>query len=836
MNENIINKEVKIMTIWNDIKYSLRTLIKSPGFVTVAIVSLGLGIGVNTAIFSLLNGIFLRRLPVRNPQQLRMVNWAGHNVSYSNFNGSGMSNKDGRRMTGSFPYPLYCDFRDQVEGCTSVFAFFDLSGLTVIGSDGAATTEGVMVSGNFFEGYGANTLIGRTINPQDDKPDAEPVAVITYRWWDQHYHSDPNALGQTIMLNNINFTIVGVLPRYYCGPQIGDRANIYVPLSAQPQLSQKYPLDSRNHWWLQIMARLEPHAEETQVHAAMEGFLQQTLASPDQGTSADQPIIVLEDGSRGPLMIRQRIAQPLWMLMAAVGLVLLIACANLAGLLLARGAARQQELTVRAAMGAGRWRLIRQLLTESMLLSLAGAILGILLAMWIKAAIVGLFSGLTDSFHINVNTDTNVLLFTLALAFVTSLLFGLLPALRITRLNLSSGLKDARSIGVPGLRLGKFLVATQVGLSVLLAVGAGLLLQTLVNLYKTDVGFNTDKLLVFGLSPRQAGYDDIERTQFYDKVQSAIAGIPGVKSVSMSSTSLLSGRVACSGISFPGREQQTDQHLQADEMNVNESFFETMGIPFLRGRTFNITDTPGQARVAIVNEKFAASFLPNEDPLGQTFRMGDRDYQIVGLCGDTKYSRIRRVIEPTMYFSHRQVTPGSLFFEVRSVLEPLSLAPAIRRIITDLDRTIPMVEISTQTQLLKQSILPERLFTILCSVLAALGIGLSCIGIYGLLAFTVTRRTGEIGVRMALGAGPGDVAWPIVRNALYLAAFGIAVGIPAALGITRIIRSILYGVKPHDPFTIIGAAALLLLVAVLAAWIPARRAAKTDPMEALRYE
>jgi predicted permease len=823
-------------TFFNDIKYGIRQLIKSPGFTAVAIVSLALGIGVNTAIFSLLNGVFLRSLPVSDPHQLRTVNWGGHNVSYSNFSGTGTSGKGNMRMTSSFPYPLYCDFRDQVEGCSSVFAFKDLPGLTVIGPDGAATTEGLMVSGNFFEGYGAKALIGRIINPQDDEPSAEPVAVITYRWWDRHYGLDPNALGQTIMLNNINFTIIGVLPRYYCGPLIGDRSNIYVPMSAQPQLSKGYPLNSCNHWWLQIMARLKPKANETQVQAAMQGFLQQTLAAPDQRTHADQPVIVLEDGSRGPLMIRQRIAKPLYMLMVAVGLVLLIACANLAGLLLARGAVRQQELTVRAAMGAGRWRLIRQLLTESLILSLAGAAFGILLAMWIKAAIVGFISGLTDSFHMNVGTDMNVLLFTLALALLTSILFGLLPALRITRINLSSGLKDARTIGVTSLRLGKFLVATQVGLSVLLAVGAGLLLQTLINLYKVDVGFNTDKLLIFGLNPRQADYDDIERIQFYDNVRSAIVGVPGVRSVAFTSTSLLSGGLSCNGISIPGREQQPGQHMQADCLDVSETFFETMGISLLRGRTFNVTDTSSQSRVAIVNEKFANSFFPDEDPVGQSFRMGDRNFQMVGICGDTKYNRIQRAIEPTMYFAHRQTAPGAMFVEVRAAVDPMSLIPVIRKIVTDLDRTIPMMEISTQTQLLKQSILPERLFTILCSALAALGVGLSCVGLYGLLAFTVARRTGEIGVRMALGARPKDVAWPVVKNAFYLAAFGIAVGIPAALGITRIIRSILYDIKPYDPLTIVAAAVLLLLVAALAAWIPARRAAKTDPMEALRYE
>jgi predicted permease len=822
-----------------DIKYGFRQLRKSPGFTVVAVLSLALGIGVNTAIFSLLNAVWLRSLPVQNPHELRVVNWSGHDVNYNNFFGNTRQVPGGGRgasMCGSFPYPLYCDFRDQVKGCSSVFALAELQNLTAIGPNGADTANGLLITGNFFKGYGAQAFIGRTIIPEDDKSGAEPVAVITYRWWEKEYDLDPNALGQIVTLNKASFTIVGILPPNYCGPLMGDRSDIYLPMVSQPQFLHEYPLISRNHWWLQVMARLEPRANETQIRVAMEGLLNQTLSAPEQQTRVKQPGIILEDGSRGLLAIRQRIVQPLWILMTAVGLVLLIACANLAGLLLARGAERRQELTVRVAIGAGRLRLIRQLLTESLILSLVGAGFGLLVAMWVKAAILSFLPSSVHGLHFDVRTDMRVLLFTLGAALVTSLLCGLLPALRTTRLDLCAGLKNNRTLGVPGLRLGKILVAAQVGLSALLVIGAGLLMQTLVNLYRVNLGFNPEKLLVFRLNPSQAGYDDAERVQFYDNVQSAIAGLPGVRNVALSSASLLSGYLACNGISIPGRPQQSGQHMQADIMDVSESFFQTMDISLLRGRSFGITDTPTQSRVAIINDTFARSFFPDEDPIGQSFRMSGTDIRIVGLCGDAKYSRVQRQIEPTMYLSHRQSNPGAMYFEVRTVLEPLSIVPVIRKIVADLDNTIPISSISTQTQLLKQSISFERIFTSLCGALAVLGIMLSCIGLYGLLSFMVTRRTNEIGVRMALGARPRDAAWPIVRSALWLAAFGLLIGIPLALGLNQVLRRFLFGIKPHDPITIVASIFLLLIIAAISAWLPARRAAKVDPMEALRYE
>ena len=828
--------------VLKDIKFAFRQLRKSPGFTAVAVLSLALGIGVNTAIFSMLNAVWMRSLPVRDPHQLRIVNWSGYNVELSHWTGGaayadGGRGRNGAQIHNSFPYPLYRDFKERVEGCSDVFAFFGLNGLTMIGPKGAATADAMMVSGDFFEGYGAQALIGRTLGSGDESPEAEPVAVITYRFWEKEYNLDPGVIGQMVTINGHQFTIIGVMPRAYCGPQIGDMTQIYLPMSAQPLLNEHHPLDGRDHWWVNIMVRLKPKADESQVTAAMEGLFMQTLSAPGQGSRMNDPHILLVDGSRGLLGIRKQIALGLTVLMLAVGLVLLIACANLAGLLLAKGAARRKELTIRAAMGAGRSRLIRQLLTESLILSLVGAGLGLLLAIWIKVVLLSFVPDTLESFHLSIGTDLRVLLFTLGAAVVTSLLFGLLPALRVTRVDLCSGLKGQRAFGVPGLHLGKVLVAAQVSLSVLLVVGTGLLLQTLINLYQTELGFSTDRILVFGVNPSQAGYKDANSVKFYDQVEANISGLPGVRNIALSSDSLLGGRRAGWGFSIPGHSQQGNQDMMADTLNVSEAFFETMGIPLLRGRSFERTDTPSGPGVVIVNEAMVRTYFPNEDPLNQSIRMGDnRNYQIVGLCADAKYECVQRDVEPTLYFSHRQAMPGSIFFEVRTTGEPLTLVPAIRKIVAELDRTIPLENASTQLQLFKTSITSERIFTYLCGGLALLGVLLSCIGLYGLLAFMVSRRTGEIGVRMALGARPNDIAWPVIRNALLLAGFGLIVGIPLAIVSVRVLRSVLFGVSPHDPTTIVFSIFLVLSVAALAAWFPARRATKIDPMEALRYE
>ncbi len=450
-----------------DLRHAMRTLAGSPAFTAVAVLSLALAIGANTAIFSLLNAVLLRSLPVKNAHELREVIWTGRNPSLSNYTGSGMGRTgSGFTYAGSFSYPCYRDFRDRAIGFAEVFAFFPLNNLTAIARGRASITGGLMVSGNFFSGYGAQPLIGRAITPADDQPGAVPVAVITYSLWERLFSLDPGVVGGTITLNKNAFTIIGVLPRGFAGPLPGDPTDVYVPMSAQPQLVPNRPLSSPRHWWVQVMARLAPGANEAQAQASLELVFRQALNASDN--TIEQPGIRLEDGSRGPLMIRRRIGEPLWLLLAVVGLVLLIACANLASLLLARGAARRHEMAVRAALGAGRMRLIRQQLTESLLLALTGGGLGLAFASWLKAGLLGFMTGsFPDDLRFDLRIDLNVLGFTLGLSILTAVLFGLVPALRATRVDPAAGLKSRSTLGAPHLRLAKVLVSVQVGLSVL---------------------------------------------------------------------------------------------------------------------------------------------------------------------------------------------------------------------------------------------------------------------------------------------------------------------------------------------------------------------------------
>jgi predicted permease len=814
-------------------RYGLRQLRRSPGFTAIAVLSLGLGIGGNTAIFSLINGVLFKSLPVRDPHELRVINWACFEYGLRNFAGNMSRTKSGQTFSGIFPHPTYCDFRDQAAGFSEVFAFSPLGNLTVLANDMAYTAAGLMVSGNFFKGYGAGTLIGRPILSRDDRPDAEPVTVITYRAWERRFGLDPNVLGQTVILNKSGFTVVGVLPRRYAGPLIGDHADFYVPMAAQPQLRPGFPLTSRNHWWLQIMGRLSPKASEAQARASLEVLLEQTLAVST--TRLEQPSILLQDGSRGPLIRRQHEVQPFWVLQGVVGLVLLIACANLAGMLLARGAARQHEMTIRAAIGAGRWRLIRQSLVESLILSLVAAACGLIISVWIRTGIANFMTGAPGGIHFDLSIDVRILLFALGTAVATTLLFGFLPALRVSRVNPAAGLQGARLQGVSRARLGKVLVATQVGLSLLLVAGTGLLVRSLINLKNVDPGFDTENLLVFRLNAADAGYEGRECTDFYETVSRSIAAIPGVDSVGFSDRTLLGGGISGSGFSLPERPTKPDEHLFAHMLTVSDTFFATMRIPLLRGRAFTPMDTPASAKVMVVNDIFAQSFFPNTNPVGHYVKMGG-EYQIIGVCGDTKYHSVRGDIKPTVFYSCQQNPAGSVYFEVRTVLPELSLAPAVRKVVSSLDESIPIQQLTTQTDLFNRSIIMDRLYTTLCASLAMLAIVLACIGLYGLLAYHVAQRTGEIGIRMALGARPKDVARPILRQAVLLAVLGVTIAMPITLALSRAMRSVVYGIKPHDPFTMIGSAVLMVAVAALAAWLPARRAAKVDPMVALRYE
>ncbi len=822
-------------TLWQDIRYGLRMLRKSPGFTAVAVVSLALGIGANTAVFSLLNAVMLRSLPVENPQQLRVLNWAGPELS--NVRTSGMSRRlpDGRRTMDAFSYATYCDFRDQTQDKAEIFAYSRLLQLSVLTQHEATTALGLMVSGHFFSGLGARPLIGRTIGAEDDRPEAEPVAVISYRSWERHFGLSPEVLGQTVTLNKHNFAIVGVLPRGFQGPLAGYQSDFYAPMSAQPKLRASFPLDSPRHWWVQLMARVRPGVADEQIQAAFTVLLNQTVSTHGLSSTDEAFNVLLEDGSAGPLASRQYLARPLYILMGIVGIVLVAACANLAGLLLARGASRQREQSVRAALGAGHWRLARQSLTESLLIALLGAGLGLLLAIWGRSTLSKLLwpSGIT----VDVRSDLFVLGFTLMVSLAAALLFGLIPAWRSTRANPMASLKERSALGTTRLRTGRVLVTMQVALSMLLLVGAGLFARTLVNLRDIDAGFNTEHLLVFNLDAAKAGYEGRRRVGFYEQVRNSLAALPGVTAVTSSNNPLLGGYVnSRGGIAIPG--SPSDEKISALELEVGPQFLSAMGIDLLAGRDFTAADNETSAEAIIVNNAFAEKVFPGQNPAGRLLTVGSADYQIVGVCGDIKYDDIKKPAEPTIFYPYLQRPDEvySVYFEVRTAMPPLALVPAVRKALAEIDRNIPVADIRTQKMRIDESIAQERLFASLSGTLAMLAVLLSCIGLFGLMAYNIAQRTGEIGIRKALGAGPKDVAWPVLRETLVLAGAGVVLGLPAALALVRIIRGYLFGVSPYDPAALVGAAILLVTVALLAAWLPARRAARVDPMVALRCE
>jgi predicted permease len=814
--------------MFSDFRFALRQLAKSPGFTAVALISLALGIGANTAVFSLVNGILLSSLPVPNPHELRVLQWSGTNHKFNRYSGS--QDRSGPLITAdSFSFPAFTALREQCAGQADVFGYYNLSNVTVRARSEPFTGDGLLVSGNFFSGLGARPLLGRALGPDDDKPGAAPAIVINYDWWEKQFALDPAVLGATVTLNGNAFTVVGVLPREFRGVHPGDAIDFYVALSAKPQFASGYSLTATNHAWFKIMARLKPGVPAAQFQAAAEvAFLHVT------GDLIETPKLIVTDGHAGPEWQQRYYRKSLFLLSGIVGLVVLVASANLAGLLLARGAAREHEYAVRAALGSGRWRLVRQALAESAVLAVAGAGLGLLVALWTKSVLGQLLAGTTDGLHYDTSLDLRVLGFTLAVAVVTAVLSGLLPAWSAGRVDPLAGLKSSAAVKSPRLRAGRVLVAAQIALAVVLFVGGGLYVRTIVNLVRINPGFAMENLLLFRLNPRAAGHRGAQLALFYDQVLPALARIPGVRSATLTEYAMLGH--AMSGSSYSGLPGDRSADRGADKLTVGDTFFDTMRIPLRLGRGFTAADVSGASKVVVVNDAFVRAFLSGVNPVGQTMKEDNTLLEIIGVCGDTLYTDLKGRPTPTVYYTYRQNNTGAAYFAVRTVLSPLTIVGAARKAVAAIDPDVPLADITTQEALRDENITQQRMFATLCGSLAALAVLLSCIGLYGLMAFNVTRRTGEIGVRLALGAQPGDISRPILREALLLAAAGLAIGVPAALALAQLIKSQLYGVAPADPLTLVAGAVLLLAVAVFAAWLPARRASRVDPIVALRAE
>jgi predicted permease len=859
-------------TLWQDVRYATRILTKNPAFALVAIVTLALGIGANTAIFSLIDTVILRALPVRDPQRLVVFKWIARNSPNTKGDYSYMacplgndskSTSHERSSAGesgehgcSFSYPMFQQFQSLADVFTGSAALGGDVGLTLRGNGPATMLHGELVSGEFFDTLGVSPALGRTLAPSDDKPGAPAVAVLGYGYWQSAFGGDSSVIGRTIWLNNVSVAIVGVAAKGF--PDLDPARNrpMWLPLSLQAQLGRDmYGHLSNNqpsvqagdaNWWLYIVARLKPGVSLDKAQAAAEALFRNDVLSAFNALfkADDAPRLVLMPAPKGLSALRDRFSTPLQILMSAVGVVLLIACANIAGLMLARSAARQRELAVRLALGAGRARIARQLLTESVLLSIAGGTSGILLSYWGIQSLVAFMSrgGLWPS-HLTVRLDWRILLFTTAASILTGIFFGLAPAFRGMRVDLTPALKESAAVIRGGStrrrwwNLGGALVIAQVALSVLILSGAGLLVRTLQNLKGIDPGFDTRNVLLFRINPTLNNYTEAQTRNLYSELQQRLEALPGVLSTTYSFDSLLSGNFWHTSFHIQGDSQNT--RYETDGFAVGPKFLETMRIPILSGHSFNAADfnpAPGSTSwPVVINDAFAQHFLKDQQPVGRilTGVKSNAQCEIIGVVGNIKHLTLRKELAPTIYVPQRG---GDTVFEVRTAADPAIAIPAIRSVVSQIDNNLPLSSITTQSDQIQGSLFQEQLVAQLSAFFGVLSLLLACVGLYGLLTYEVTRRTHELGVRVALGAQPRDILRFVIAQGAGLSAVGAAVGILAALAVTRYLASLLYGVRPDDPFTFATVAILLAVVAILACYIPARRATRVDPLVALRYE
>jgi predicted permease len=865
-----------IHDLGQDLQFGLRMLRKSPGFSAIAILTLALGIGANTAIFSLIDALLLRALPVSNPQELVFLQWSAN--KRPNFgNTYGYGDCQALRTVGN---PTGCTlsrpFFGKVRGLGNVFSDVAASGgsvgLALSGNGPTSGLRGMTVSGDYFDTLGVRPFAGRTIEPSDDQASARPVALLSYGYWQSAFGGSLSAIGETIRLNGLPTTIVGVAERRFVGLTPGSAPDIWVPIATLPQLDPRWKsnLDNASTMWLLIVARLQPHVPRKTAESAVSLLFHDEMVHGAQplSTEGDAPAIALIPAQTGLNGARGQYSTPLFVLMTAVGIVLIIASANIAGLLLARSAARQKEMAVRLALGARRGRIVRQLLTESILLSAMGGVLGALFAIaGVQAIVAFVASGSGQPLGVAVSIDARVLLFTGAIVLLTGIVFGLAPAMRGARVDLTPALKDGvRLAGRGGNRwfhAGNLLVVGQVALTMIVLVGAGLVVRTLQNLRDVDPGFDANNLLNFRINPVLIGYKGAKLDALYRDLQERLGAIPGVTSVSYSGAVLLSGSVSSTIFHLAGTPEKSS--IDSDTLEIGPNYFSTMKMSLLAGRDFSSTDFvpssyevaiaaataasaknsvagrgPAQAVVTgavIVNETFVRRYLGNANPLGQRLtypdaKPSDPVYVIVGVVGDTKYNDLRREIHPTTY---KPVTSAGVF-ELRTAREASALIPAVRSAVAEVDSNLPVSGLITQSEGIDRLLFQERLLARFSSFFGALALALASIGLYGLLSYEVTRRTREIGIRMALGAGPRDVLNGVVGQGVGLAAGGLVIGVAASFGLTRFLGSILYGVRSGDPQTIAAVTAILLLVAFAACLVPARRAMRVDPMVALRHE
>jgi putative ABC transport system permease protein len=808
--------------LWQDIQYGVRILLKSPGFTAVAVLTLALGIGANSAMFSLVDTVMLRSLPVEKPEELVLV---------------ATRTKEGD-LHSDFSYPLYKTLRDGNDVMSGLFA----SAGSVFGISSESQTErvrGEYVSANYFSVLGVQPMIGSAFAPSDEAPGAQRAAVISFGLWKRLFGGDPAVLQKTVSLNGRSFSIVGVGPRGFTGIARGLTTDVWIALPHYGEVvNEPGILGMQTHSWLDLAGRLKPGvtAEQAQARMTSQG-VPGGFESHFEGTAWQ---IALTPAEGGNTVFVEELSEPVKLLFVAVALILAIACANIANLLLARSQARQKEMGIRVALGASRFRVVRQLLTESLLLSSLGGGLGLIMALWIGDLSSGIRTRTAGALTLDTSLNSRVFVFTLATSVVTALVFGMIPAIRAARLDLVPILKDGASVTRHSRRrpsLRSLLVVAQVTLSLVLLVGAGLFLRSLWKLQSIDTGFTGDNVLAMSLNLQLQGYSEAKGKNFYPELLSRVTSVPGAQSVSLASALPVTAGGMRIGLPPNATKPPVSEQVSIDDVVVAPRFFETIGLPLLAGREFRLLDTENSTKVIIVNETMARKFWPGMNPVGQTFSTGpDETFEVIGLARDTKYRDLRERPRMTMYQPLAQFYFPSVNVLVRAAGEPSDVLPAIRERLRALDPTLPLFNIRTLPEHIGRSLYVERAQSLLLVVFGALALVLTAIGIYGVIAYTVAQRTREVGLRIALGAQKRDVLMMILKKGLALTLGGIGAGVLGSFWLSQLVASRLYQVSATDPMTFAAVALLLAGVALLACYLPARRATRVDPMIALRYE
>jgi predicted permease len=849
--------------LWQDLRFAMRMLAKNPGFTLIAVLTLALGMGANTAIFSVLDSVLLRSLPVPHPEQLATL-------SDPDSHGSSFGSEGGDRSL--LAYSEFEYLRDHNQVFSEIFAAdSSLPELEVTLSDSSSSTGAQkesarvrLVSGDYFATLGVTPAAGRFFTREVDRArGGSPIAVVSYAFWKQRFGLDPLALGKTIQVRRTSFQIVGVTSPRFFGETVGAFPDLWIPMMMQDSIYPGRDLLSPSkdvtnlHMWLQVMARLKPGVTPEQAKASVNVVFKNLLESKigasisaDERRHALDQRINLQRAARGSSVLREYFGEPLKILMAMVGFVLLIACANVANLLLARGAARQREFAMRIAIGAGRARLIRQLLTEGLLIAVSGAAAGLLLAHWADALLLRMVSGAASgppSIHLDLQLDARVLGFTLGVTLLTTILFALIPSLYSTRLNLTPLLKStptgtSSEASHRRFPVGKILVVTQVAVSVILLVSAGLFVRSLSKLGEVKLGYNRENLILFGVDAAPGGYKGAAIPRFQLDLLAKISAIPGLRGATVSKNGLFSHSESADPIAVEGYTPKAGEEMHSRMDHVGPGYFSTLGIPILMGREIEAQDTAVSVRAAVINQTFARRFLPNTNPIGKhvrdTYSGNPAEMVVVGVAADAKYNNLREKPEPRIYapLANPMWENPAAFYEVRTYADPQAVAASLRQVVQETAPALPPIQVHTMSGLVDDSLETDRFIQQLASAFSLLALLLAAIGLYGLMAYTVSRRTRDIGIRLALGAEQGNVLWQVLRETLVLVLMGILIGVPFALGGTHLMRSMLFGLGFADPVAILAAATLLMVVAALAGFLPAWRASQVDPMVALRYE